>query len=77
MDEKNWLDEVKARGWAGPLRLMLDALAPLGPLGAQMLYVFQPVASVFGRRDVVGQIARKLEEPGGVEDIRRQLDDES
>src|SRR5690606_3972737 len=35
----DWIQQAKVRGFAAPLRILLDVLEPLGPLGAQVLYV--------------------------------------
>lgn len=56
------------------LSLLLDALAPLGPLGAQILWIFQPVGGLFGSRGSIGRLAEALEEPGGIDRLREQLD---
>lgn len=72
-----WVDEVKARGLGDALSIALDALEPLGPLGAQALFIAQPFAGLFGAAGAVGDLAQALEEPGGVEALRRLLDDES
>jgi hypothetical protein len=41
-----WIDQARRRGLGGALSLLLDALEPLGPLGAQVLWVFQPVGGL-------------------------------
>lgn len=71
----DWIKRAKARGLANPLRVLLDVLEPLGPLGAQMLYIAQPASRVFGASDGVRQLAETLEEPGGIERLRRLLDE--
>ena len=71
----DWIKRAKARGLANPLRVLLDVLEPLGPLGAQMLYIAQPAWRVFGASDGVRQLAETLEEPGGIERLRRLLDE--
>jgi hypothetical protein len=70
-----WVQLVKARGLAGVLAAALDALEPLGPLAAQMIWVAQPVAGLLLPRAALDAVARALEEPGGVERLRRQLDE--
>jgi hypothetical protein len=65
---------LKARGWGAALNVALDALEPLGPLGAQALWVFQPLSGLFGAREVVRDIALALEEPGGIEHLRQELE---
>jgi hypothetical protein len=70
-----WIQQVRARGLAGPLRLLLDVLEPLGPLGAQLLWAAQPVSGLFGAAQPVQQMAEMLEQPDGIEQLRRLLDD--
>lgn len=75
MAEYEWLEKVRARGWENALSLALDVLEPLGPLGAQLLWVAQPAARVIGGwGDALTGLAQTLEEPGGVERLRRLLD---
>ncbi len=70
-----WIEAIRARGLLGPLRLALDALEPLGPVGAQLLWVAQPVAGIIGGREIVGKLARTLEDPDEFAQLRRLLDD--
>ena len=71
----NWIEQAKANGLAQPLRIALDVLEPLGPVGAQMLWVAQPVAGLLGAREMIGGLAEALEQPGGVERLRYLLDE--
>jgi hypothetical protein len=73
-NEHEWIKQAQARGLDSVLGVALDVLEPLGPLGAQVLWVLQPAAGFLGARDVVREIAEALEEPGGVERIRQQLE---
>lgn len=70
----DWKQTIKERGWTGAFGVFLDVVEPLGPLGAQVLYIMQPLSGVFGWRDAVGDIAQALEQPGGIEQIRRDLE---
>lgn len=70
----DWIQTIKKRGWTGAFRTFLDVIEPLGPLGAQVLYVMQPLSGVLGWRDAVGDIAQALEQPDGIEQIRRDLE---
>lgn len=75
--ELAFIQQVRARGWGDALSTALDVLEPLGPLGAQLLYVAQPAARMFGGwGDSLGVLAQALEEPGGIERLRQALDDE-
>ena len=70
-----WIQAAKARGWDDFARLGLDALAPLGPLGAQLVWISQPFLSLFVRREGLASLAEALETPEGLEALRRQLDE--
>lgn len=74
-DDLRWIQEVKARGWADALRTALDALEPLGVLGAQMLWIAQPAAGLIGGRQIVAGLAQALEDPDGIDTLRALLDD--
>lgn len=78
--EEDWIEQVKVRGMSGAFNTALDALEPLGPLAAQMLYVMQPALGVFGFRTAISELAAALDEPGGIEQLRQRLnrtDDET
>jgi hypothetical protein len=69
----DWIAQAESRGLGGVLNAILDVLAPLGPLGAQLLYIVQPAARMIGWNKAVGDIAELLEEPDGVERLRQRL----
>lgn len=71
-----WIKQAKARGLGQAIGTLLDVLEPIGPLGAQLLWLVQPVTGIFGWHHAVGQLAESLEEPGGIEPIRRALTEE-
>lgn len=71
--EPQWIEQVRSRGWQNALIVALDVVEPLGPLAAQLLWVAQPAAGLFGAQRAVHDIAQALEEPGGLEDLRQQL----
>ncbi len=52
---------------------LLDAGAPLAPLGAHLLWIAQPTLGLFVPRDDVAALARVLEQPGGLEQVRHHL----
>ncbi len=71
-----WIAQAKARGHGNMLSLALDALEPLGPLGAQVLWILQPTAGLFGGsgvRTAMAELAHALEERGGLEGLRAEL----
>jgi hypothetical protein len=73
----DWVEAAKTRGLDDALGVALDALEPLGPLGAQLLWVLQPALGLFIARATVSDIAQALEAPGGIERIREQLEESS
>jgi hypothetical protein len=78
MVEIEFIRQVRARGWGDALSTALDVLEPLGPLGAQLLYVAQPAARMIGGwGESLGVLAQALEEPGGIERLRQALDEET
>ncbi len=70
----DWVTELQARGLGDALGLALDVLEPLGVLGAQLIWVAQPVLGVWFDREAVRSIAQTLETPGEVEHIRHFLE---
>lgn len=78
MTEAEWVEAVRARGWQHAASTVLDVLEPLGPLGAQMLWIAQPAARLMGGwSDTLGTLALALEAPGGIERLRNALDAEA
>lgn len=51
----------------------LDVMEPIAPLLAQMLWVAQPTAGLFGSTSSLAQLAETLETPEGVAQLRQQL----
>ena len=74
-ESQDWINAVKARGWGSALTLALDALEPLGPLGAQLLWVTQPVLGLIVNRAALGDLAQRLETPGGIALLRQMLEE--
>jgi hypothetical protein len=71
-----WVSAIKARGWTNAALTLLDALEPLGALGAQVLFVAQPIAGAFGARESLRALADALETPHGIAALRAALEDE-
>ena len=69
-----WIEAARRRGWGDALSLMLDVIEPLGPFGAQLLWVLQPASGLFGARSGIAALAEALEQPGGIDRLRQQLD---
>jgi hypothetical protein len=74
--EPQWIQQVKARKLGGVVSVALDALAPLGPLGAQLVYVAQPALGLFIAHDALTELAQSLEEPDGIARLRALLDED-
>lgn len=78
MEKRHWIEQIKAQGMAEPLKILLDAIEPIAPLAAQMLYVMQPALGALGMHDAAGELARAFDEPDGIDALRQQLrNDES
>ena len=77
MTESDWIKQIKAHGLGGTFAVFLDIIEPLGPLGAQILWVAQPTLRVFGTGETLDHVAQALEEPGGIERIRSLLNDDT
>ncbi len=67
---------IKARGWQDASRTLLDVLEPIAPLVSQFLWVVQPLSSVIEAQDFVGNLAKTLDSPDGIDDLRKQLDEQ-
>jgi hypothetical protein len=72
-----WIETARQRGWGDALNLMLNVIEPLGPFGAQVLWVIQPASGLFGARSGIGALAEALEQPGGIDRLRQQLEGDS
>jgi len=68
-----WSGHLHAAHLAGLVEVLLDAAEPLGPLGAQVLWVAQPTLGLLVPRDEIAALARLLEAPAGVAWLRAQL----
>ena len=64
---------MRAARLDGLARLLLEAAEPLGPLGAQVLYVAQPTLGLLVPREEVASLARLLDAPDGMAWLRVQL----
>jgi hypothetical protein len=71
-----WAERLRAARLIGAVGTLLDAAEPLGPLGAQLLWVAQPTLGLFLPRAEIASLARLLDEPGGVAWLRERLTDE-
>lgn len=53
---------------------VLDVVEPLAPVIAGMLRVLQPAAAVVQRQQLIGTVARLLEDPEDLATFRRSLE---
>ena len=58
-----------------PALILLDAGRPLTFFGGQLLWVSQPLFSLFGKSTQVARMARLLEEPQAVAQLIQQLEE--
>ncbi len=68
-----WSARLRALRLDGVAGALLDAAEPLGPVGAQALWIAQPALAWLAPRDEVAALARVLEAPGGVAWLREQI----
>lgn len=68
-----WRERLHQRGLTGAVDALLTAAAPLAPLGAQLLYIAEPVLGLLNQRPTVTRWATLLEEPGSIDWLRDQL----
>lgn len=71
-----WLLALHQRGLLPTARAALDWIEPFAALGAQVLYVAQPAAGILGGdwRQGCGDLARALESPAALADLRTRCD---
>jgi len=79
MNENNtphttWIDRAEARGMGGMIRLLVDIATPFSIIGAQVLWIMQPLATLFGKGSAMGELAKWLEEPNSMRDLRARLE---
>lgn len=70
---ERWSARLRARRLDGVAGTLLDAAEPLGPFGAQILWIAQPALAWIAPRHEVATLARVLEAPGGVAWLRDRL----
>ena len=79
MNENNtphttWIDRAEARGMGGMIRLLIDIATPFSIIGAQVLWIMQPLATLFGKGSAIGDLAKWLEQPDSLRGLRARLD---
>jgi len=68
---------INQHGWQFPVLMALEGGRPLTLLGGQLMWVMQPVLSLFIATDTIRQTAQLLEDPIAVDALiaRLQVDD--
>ncbi len=68
---------INRHGWQFPVLMALEGGRPLTFLGGQLMWVMQPVLSLFVATNTVRQTAQLLEDPIAVDALiaRLQVDD--
>lgn len=74
-DTQTLITTIKSRGWQDATRSFLDIVEPIAPLLSQVLWVVQPVSSIFDAQKLVRELAESLDSPHGIEALRQQLDE--
>jgi hypothetical protein len=70
---KEWRTRIEELGVEGIVDTLLVAFTPFAPIGAQLLYIAQPVMGLFVERNSISRWATLLEEPDGMDWLRVQL----
>ena len=73
--ERTIATELRRRGLAAPVRLLLDAHRPLAPLLADAGAALDPLLRVFGGR-MADDVRHLLENEAGLDRVIAALDDE-
>jgi hypothetical protein len=61
---RSWQRRVEQAGLGDVSSAVMEALQPLAPLAAQLLWVAQPTFGLIGRGTAIGALAEMLEHPG-------------
>jgi hypothetical protein len=61
---RNWQQRAEQAGLGDVSSAVMEALQPLAPLAAQLLWVAQPTFGLIGRGAAIGALAEMLEHPG-------------
>lgn len=73
-EEYEWIQSVKQTGLGDFVHMAVKVLAPLGPIGAQLLFVVEPFAGIAFDRKMIRDIANALEEPETIKHLQEQLE---
>jgi len=70
---EHWRTHIERMGLLPLVGVCLDVLEPLSPLLGGALWVAQPALGVFMDAERVGQWATQLEDAGGIDRLRQEL----
>ena len=70
---KAWRGHLERLGLTGLVENLLTISAPLAPIGAQLLYVAQPIFGLWGQAERVDEWAQVLDNRAGLDWLRDQL----
>jgi hypothetical protein len=77
MNSIHVIERLKRAGLGNALLTALDVIEPVGALGAQVLYITQPMARLLGdQRAEASALAQLLETPEGIQALRKMLEAE-
>jgi hypothetical protein len=68
-----WSAQLRAMGLSNLVDVLLEAAEPLGPLGAQVLWIAQPALRLVAPSDEIDGLARLLDDPSGMVWLRTAL----
>lgn len=69
------IERLKRAGLGDALLTALDVIEPVGAIGAQVLYITQPMTRLLGdRRAETTALAHLLETPEGIQTLRQMLE---
>lgn len=75
IDLDAWITFARRQRLAGWAAFLIESFEPLAPVGAQMLYLIEPVLGL--RRSTTRRLARALEDDEARAALRRQLTEDS
>lgn len=68
-----WRNHIERLGLTGLVENLLTISSPLAPIGAQLLYVAQPMFGLFGQAERVDEWAKLLDNRAGLDWLHAQL----
>ena len=69
----NWQSHLIRTGLYGPAQAIVEAVRPLAPLAAQLLWFVQPAFTLIGKFDMAGELAELLDNPDNLHGLGELL----